>query len=135
MPITWTSALETGHALIDSQHKELIDKVNKLLEACIQGQAADKIAPLVEFLSDYTKKHFADEEALQQKSNYPDFANHRTFHAAFLKTVADLSAELKQTGLTPTLTNKIIRNVSDWLINHIQQQDGKVAAHLKSAGA
>jgi hemerythrin len=135
MPITWTSALETGHPLIDSQHKELIDKVNRLLDACVQGQAAEKVTPLMEFLDAYTKKHFGDEEALQQKSNYPDYENHRNLHATFLKIVAELSAELKQTGLTPTLINKIVRNVSGWLVDHIRHQDGKVAAHLKSAGA
>jgi hemerythrin len=134
MAIQWTSALETGHHLIDSQHRELINVINQLLEACIQGQAADKIAPTVEFLDSYTKKHFSEEEALQQKSHYPDYENHRKLHADFLKVVAELSAELKQTGLTPTLTNKIVRNVGGWLTNHIQQQDTKVAAHLKSAG-
>jgi hemerythrin len=44
----------------------------------------------------------------------------------------DLATELKQNGPTPTLTNKIIHNVGDWLINHIQQQDTKVAAHIKN---
>ena len=47
----------------------------------------------------------------------------------------DLSAELKQTGPTAAVTQKIIRNVGDWLVNHIQQQDAKVAAHLKKVKA
>jgi hemerythrin len=134
MAFTWTSALETGHTLIDSQHKELIDVINKLLTACQQGQGADQVGQTVDFLVSYTKKHFSEEEALQQKSNYPDYANHRTYHATFVQTITDLSTELKQSGATPMLINKIVRNVGEWLINHIQQQDTKVAAHLKSAG-
>ncbi|MCL2006010.1 MAG: hemerythrin family protein [Planctomycetaceae bacterium] len=135
MPITWTSALETGHPVIDSQHKELVSVVDKLLTACQQGQAADKITPTVDYLVSYTKRHFSEEEALQQQSNYPDYNNHRGLHADFVKVIMELSAELKQTGPTPTLINKIVRNVADWLISHIQQQDGKLAAHLKSSGA
>jgi hemerythrin len=133
MAFTWNSALETGHPLIDSQHKELISEINQLLDACMQGQATDKVASTMDFLVSYTKKHFSEEEALQQKSNYPDYANHRTYHATFLKVITDLSVELK-TGITPTLINKIVRNVGGWLTEHIQQQDTKVAAHLKSAG-
>jgi len=134
MAFTWTSSLETGHPLIDSQHKELITAVNNLLAACQQGQAADKVNETMNFLISYTKRHLGEEEELQQKSNYPDLANHRNFHEYFTKTVMELSAELKQNGSTPTVINKIVRNVGDWLINHIQQQDTKVAAHLKTAG-
>ena len=135
MAFTWTAALETGHPVIDSQHNELIDMVNKLISACQQGMAADKVGSTVDFLVAYTKKHFADEEALQQKSNYPDYANHRASHATFVQVITDLSAELKQTGSTPTVINKIIRNVGDWLVTHIQQQDVKMATHVKNAGA
>lgn len=32
MSVTFDKSLETGNELIDQQHKELIDRVNKLLE-------------------------------------------------------------------------------------------------------
>ena len=134
MNFTWSSALETGHAIIDSQHKELINAVNSFLAACMQGAAADKVGATLDFLASYTKKHFSEEEALQLKSHYPDYANHRQYHEHLIKVIADLSAELKQSGATPSLTNKVIRNVGEWLVSHIQQQDTKVAAHLKQAG-
>jgi len=134
MAFTWNSSLETGHPVIDSQHKELIAAINHLLTACQQGQAADKVGPTLDFLVSYTKKHFGEEETLQQKSNYPDYPNHRKYHETFVKVITDLSVELKQDGPTHTTINKIIRNVGDWLVNHIQQQDTKVAAHLKKSG-
>jgi len=132
MAFAWNSALETGHPIIDSQHKELINAINNLLAACQQGQAADKVGATVDFLVSYTKRHFGEEEMLQQKSNYPDYAPHRSLHEAFVKVMTDLSVELKQSGPTPSIINKIIRNAGDWLVNHILQQDSKVAAHLKS---
>ena len=135
MPITWNSTLETGYAAIDVQHKELINAVNKVLTACQQGQGTDKIHLLLEHLASYTNTHFGEEEALQKSSNYPDYLNHRNMHVAFVQVVKDLDAELKQTGPTPTLVNKILKNVCDWLVNHIRQQDAKLAAHLKEIGA
>lgn len=135
MAITWNSTLETGHPVIDAQHKELIDAINHLLTACQQGQGMDKVNATLDFLVSYVKRHFSEEEALQQKSNYPDFLNHRSLHEALNKVVVELSTELRQTGATPSVVNKIIRSVGDWLVTHIQQQDAKVAAHLKTVGA
>jgi len=133
MAFNWSPALETGNPIIDSQHKELIKAINNLLTACQQGQAADKAGPTLDFLISYTKRHFADEEALQKKSNYPDLQNHRKLHESLLKTVADLSTDLKKSGPTPVIVNKLVRNVGDWLVSHIQKEDTKVAAHLKSS--
>ncbi|MDR3012758.1 MAG: hemerythrin family protein [Chitinispirillales bacterium] len=131
MAFVWNPALETGHPLIDSQHKELIKAIDNLLTACKEGQVADKIDDTLNFLISYTKRHFGEEENLQRESNYPNFPNHRKLHESFVKVITDLAAELKQTGPTPMLVNKIIRNVGDWLINHIQKEDVQVAAHLK----
>ncbi|MDR0870947.1 MAG: hemerythrin family protein [Planctomycetaceae bacterium] len=131
MAFAWTLALETGHPMIDAQHKELIKAVNDLLAACIQGNAADKVNSTVDFLLSYTKKHFGEEEQLQQQTNYPDIAHHKVLHAEFVKYVADLSAKLKEQGPSPILINNIIRGVGEWLVNHIQKEDVKVAAHAK----
>ena len=131
MAFTWSSMLETGHATIDSQHKELVTAVNKLLEACMQGQGADKVGATLDFLVSYTQKHFRDEESVQIQSQFPDYVNHHKLHQDFVKSVGNLSAELKKTGPTQALTNKIVHDVGDWLVSHIQQQDAKIAAHLK----
>jgi hemerythrin len=132
MAYTWSSALETGHPLIDSQHIELIKAINDLLAACQQGAAKDKVDSVVDFLLSYTKKHFGEEEVLQQSTHYPDYPNHKVLHAGFVKFVTELSAKLKKDGPSPTVINEIIKGVGDWLIHHIQQQDTKVAAHIKS---
>ena len=135
MAYTWSPALETGHPMIDTQHKELIKTVNDLFEECTRGNAAEQINKTVDFLVTYTKRHFSEEEALQQQSGYPDYPNHRQLHADLVKNLSALATELKQSGPTPTLINKIIREIGDWLVNHIQQQDTKIAAHIRATGA
>ncbi|GHT26226.1 hypothetical protein FACS18942_03290 [Planctomycetales bacterium] len=134
MAYTWGPALETGHPLIDSQHKELIKAINDLLAACQQGAAKEKISPVVDFLLSYTKRHFGEEEVLQQTSHYPDIVNHKVLHTNFVKFVTELAGELKISGPSPMLINKIIKGIGDWLVNHIQKEDTKVAAHIKASG-
>ena len=42
--LSWTEELRTGIDIIDSQHKELIAKVNALHEAMKVGKGKEKIA-------------------------------------------------------------------------------------------
>ena len=49
--------------MIDSQHVgNCLKKINNLLDACVEGRGRNEAIRTVEFLSDYTKKHFGDEE-------------------------------------------------------------------------
>jgi hemerythrin len=132
MRYQWDGSLATNHELIDSQHKQLFEAVNKLLEACEQGRTGDELKKSLDFLTDYTIKHFFDEEQLQQASKYPDFENHKKYHTDFKSDVRNMSVELIMKGPTPELVTKVQKQVGDWLINHIKIQDFKLAAHIKA---
>ncbi|MDR2569576.1 MAG: bacteriohemerythrin [Oscillospiraceae bacterium] len=131
MAYVWTEELATGNLMIDSQHKQLVKMVNDLMEACKGGQGRAKLSPIMQFLIDYTVKHFADEEKLQQQHGYPDFLSHRKMHEAFKVTVLDLDKQLKAEGATIALVAKMNTSIGGWLVNHIQREDKKVAAHIK----
>ena len=75
-----TQDLLTGNQLIDSEHRQLFDAINALLDACAQGAGRTKINETVQFLNSYVSKHFRDEEQLQLQSKYPGYNAHHTFH-------------------------------------------------------
>ena len=77
MAYTFDKSLETGHSLIDSQHKELIAAINNLMEACNQGKGREETKNTIAFLKSYTNKHFGDEEALQRRADCRDRRGHR----------------------------------------------------------
>ena len=60
-----TQDLLTGNQLIDSEHRQLFDAINALMDACAQGAGRTKINETVQFLNSYVSKHFRDEEQLQ----------------------------------------------------------------------
>ena len=130
MTFTWNDNLSTGNAMIDAQHKQLFTAINDLLDACGSGHGKSRIDSTMRFLIEYTHKHFGDEEKLQQQHNYPDYPNHKKMHDSFKASIEELAKELKAKGPTPLLMTKITSSTGDWLINHIQQQDKKVAAHI-----
>ncbi len=132
MAFKWKDSLETGNTTIDGQHKELIEAANKLLTACSEGKGRDQIQSTGQFLLDYTKKHFGDEERLQMKSNYPDYQNHKKLHEFFVSEVKTLVSDLNTQGPSVAMVGKINNLISGWFFNHISKEDTKVSAHLKT---
>jgi len=130
MAFLWTKELETGNTQIDTEHKELIQAINNLLEACGSGKGRKEIASTVDFLNQYTRTHFAHEQVLQQKYKYPDYENHKNYHEGFIKTVDSISTRLKAEGPTIQLVGEVNMQLGNWLINHIKREDVKVAKHI-----
>lgn len=127
----WDESWETGNQLIDSQHKEFIRRINNLLEACSLGKGRDEIFSAAQFLTEYTDKHFGDEEKLQKQYAYPDRVNHKKMHEGFKKTVKEINERLEKEGSSVALVGKINSDVAGWLINHIKKQDVKVAKYIE----
>jgi hemerythrin len=118
--------------LIDAQHKELIQAVNNLLAACASGKGRASLNETLDFLLNYTVKHFSDEEKLQVQYHYPDYTNHKKLHDGFKVVVTNLSRQLKTEGPTIALVGKVNASIGDWLVSHIKREDKKVAAHLRA---
>ena len=78
-----TQDLVTGNELIDNEHKELIDRVNKLVESCENGKEKVTAVKTLDFLMDYTEFHFSDEEKLQQEVGYDKLEQHKGQHEDF----------------------------------------------------
>ena len=66
----WSNDLDTGIAVIDTQHRRIVDLINELNTANETGDPA-VIKHVLNELVDYTLSHFTFEEELQLKANYP----------------------------------------------------------------
>ena len=61
----FTKKLETGNTVIDREHRELLEAVNKLLAACSEGKGRASMDETIKFLNNYVNQHFSHEEQLQ----------------------------------------------------------------------
>lgn len=127
-----TDDLLTGNMQIDTEHKELIEAINDLLDACSKGKGRAELEKTVNFLSSYTKTHFAHEEALQIKYNYPDYDNHKKYHKHFVQQVESIHKKLQTDGSNIALVGEINIKVGNWIISHIKKEDAKVAEYIKN---
>jgi hemerythrin len=135
MAYQWDSSLECGYELVDNQHKQLVAAVNNLMEASQSGKGDQAVMQTMDFLTGYTIKHFADEEKLQQKYDYPDYFNHKRIHDDFKVTVKGLTDRLIKEGPSPELVNVVSSAVGAWLLNHIKGDDFRMAAYVKAKDA
>jgi len=132
MAYKWSDDLLTGNMQIDTEHKELIKAINDLLDACSKGKGRAELEKTVKFLSSYTKTHFAHEEVLQMKYNYPDYNNHKKYHKHFVEQVENIHKKLLTEGSNIVLVGEINSKVGNWIISHIKREDVKVAQHIKN---
>ncbi|MDR0389184.1 MAG: bacteriohemerythrin [Spirochaetaceae bacterium] len=131
----WDDSFVSGVRLIDARHKRLFEAVNRLIDACEQGKGKEELVKSLTFLSNYTVKHFSEEEALQIKYGYTEYPAHHQIHEDFKKTVQNFAAELDSKGPSEELIEKLKKEVGGWLVTHVKVVDLKMAAIIKTKGA
>lgn len=130
MRAEFDESLVTGNEMIDSQHKELIDKINKLLDSCEVG--TDKLVAIktLDYLADYTEFHFGEEEKLQESIEYPGIAEHKKEHEKLREVVKELYEMLEEEeGPSDAFVEQVNKNVIEWLYHHIKGFDRSVAEY------
>lgn len=126
----FTDDLVTGNEMIDSQHRELISKINDLLISCEEKANLSGAARMLNYLADYTEYHFKAEEALQASIHYPGIEEHKVKHAELQRTVQELHDMLmEEEGPTDAFVERVNEKVRDWLYYHIQTFDRSVAEY------
>ena len=130
MRAEFDDSLVTGNEMIDSQHKELIEKINKLLESCESGK--DKLVAIktLDYLADYTDFHFSAEEKLQEEIEYPGINEHKKEHEKLRTVVKELYEMLEEEeGPSNAFVEQVNKNVIEWLYRHIKGFDRSVAEY------
>ena len=130
MRAEFDESLVTGNEMIDKQHKELIDKINKLLDSCETSKEKVVAVKTLDYLADYTEFHFGEEEKLQESINYPAIAEHKKEHDKLRAVVKDLYNMLEEEeGPSEAFVEQVNKNVIEWLYRHIKGFDRSVAEY------
>jgi len=88
--LTWRVPFESGHPLIDVQHRNLFDQANKLLTAVISGRPKAELAELVDALIGDVVEHFRDEEAVLTAAGYAGAKDHAAIHDGIVERAVTL---------------------------------------------
>lgn len=130
----WTPDLSVGVDMIDNQHKVWFEKADKLFEAGKNHQAKDYVGTLLNFLDDYTKKHFSDEEKYMLSINYPGYSAQKQAHEAFIVQLSKLKSDYAASGGNLLVVLSADQMVLNWLTQHISNMDKKIGEFVRSKG-
>lgn len=130
MEIQWTQDLSVGVAEVDQQHQELFNRINTLLIACKQGKGRDHLTEIIDFLGEYTVKHFETEKKLMSDHDYPEMDSHIAQHEIFIENFSMLKQKLEQDGPGGHIVIETNRVVITWLNSHIRNVDQNLGAFL-----
>lgn len=132
MAIAWTPDLSVGVENIDEQHKIWFEKANELFEAGKQQRAKEYINTMIDFLDEYTKKHFSDEESYMEEIGYPELDAQKKAHASFISDLAKLKKDYNDGGGNLLVILNANKMVINWLTNHIRHMDKKIGDYVKT---
>ena len=129
--MAWRAELETRHALIDEQHRALIECFNQLHAAMDRGRGREAVRSTLMFLTNYTLQHFRMEEELMDQAGYPSTQKHKQFHHDLVVQLSELMRNYVDLG-PATLTTSTLDFLAGWLVEHIQGEDFRLAEFLRS---
>jgi hemerythrin len=127
----WTPNLSVGITMIDDQHKMWFQKAEALFEAGKNNRAKEYVGELLDFLDDYTKKHFADEEKYMLSIKYPGYQEQKAAHTAFIAQLNKIKSDYNTSGGNLLVILNANQMILDWLTKHISNMDKKIAEHAK----
>jgi hemerythrin len=130
--IEWNGNLSLGIASIDKQHRKLVEMINELNAAMLEGRGKEALSRIINGLADYTKTHFATEETYFQQFGYTEGTGHKAQHDHFANKVLEFRSEFERGRLG--LSVKVMQFLSNWLQEHIKGSDKKYAPFLIGRG-
>lgn len=128
--IAWQENFRLGDKNVDNQHRKLFELLSEIVGSCLDGSDIEKLQQTLDFLVEYTVRHFYDEESLQVQYSYPDYKRHKQLHEEFKATVTAIVEEFQRNGSSAKLSEDVNKTVVKWLTNHIMNEDKKVGAFL-----
>jgi len=133
----WSDKLSVGIKTIDSQHKELFKRINNLVAAIKQQRCRDEIDHTIEFLENYARVHFSEEEKHMVETDYPGYEEQCREHGNYMAALAELKKQASQPrirGSSYDLSATTNQVVVDWIVTHIIKIDMKFGDYLKKVG-
>jgi len=115
---------------IDSQHETMISLVNLIHETMLQGADKATLDVLLSQLLEHTQIHFAYEEELMSRNNYPGYEAHKSEHNRLMQHLRDLAERYSNGELL--LSFAVALELKGWAAVHIEKSDRPLATFLNS---
>ena len=131
-PLRLDESLLTGDETVDTQHREIVALVDRMLEAEEAGHGEELLAHALEHLAAYASSHFACEQNLMEKYGFPaeQAEEHIADHRDLTERTRDFVLSYRA-GEVSTV-KPLIEFLLEWLDRHIANVDRKLVEYVQS---
>lgn len=130
--LTWSHACSVGVRAMDDQHGILMEAINALRLALVQGAGQEKISELLDEFVEFTRMHFWSEEQLMERTGFAGLEEHRVEHHRMLAEILQWAHRLQygeRVQLRPLLCK-----LHHGFLDHVEKTDQKYAPWLREHG-
>lgn len=123
--VKWSDGFNLGIENIDAAHRHLFDILDTLHAELLGSRNSRVIDRLLAELLDYTRTHFAEEEAFMREQQAPNLERHVVAHRALEKRLGEIAAAWNG-GDVHASVEFFGFLFGDWLWRHIMDTDMKI---------
>jgi hemerythrin-like metal-binding protein len=132
-PFQWNDRYLTGISIIDSQHKNLVDIINRLGRVVLESDA-EKLPRIVAEVVSYADLHFKCEERIWEKgiAEVAAVTLHHEKHGEFVTLLTRFQHDNVEHSVDDVLADATMlhRLLSSWLLYHILGDDQAMARRV-----
>ncbi len=130
--LTWSHACSVGVRAMDDQHGILMDTMNELRLAVLNGRGREQVSELLDRLIEFTRMHYWSEERLLEESGFPELGRHRAAHHSLLAQMLEAAHRL-QYGESVEM-GKLLDQLRDGYLEHTEGLDQEYGLWLNERG-
>lgn len=134
--ITWSEEFSVSNREIDEQHKKWIEIINELHDTLMHGKPEDLgriTCKTFKSMEDYVQMHFSFEEGLMRETNYPGLPDHQKKHEKFMARIIRHRQDFESGNMV--LNSDIMKVLTNWLQEHILNEDKKIGLFIDKPGS
>ena len=127
-PLSWHDNYNINVASIDEQHRQMLGIALELHAAVSEQLGKDALLEILDRLMEFSRTHFAFEEALMVEHDYPGLKSHQEEHANLMRQLEVFRQSLENGRLFQLVPVADIAD--DWVLAHVDGADRKLGEFL-----
>jgi hemerythrin len=131
--LSWKEQYSVGVEEIDSDHKQLVDLINRVVTAASTNLGDEFVGENIYELVAYAKYHLNREERLMDEYEFPGRKGHKRQHQSFIDAVARFEDEYEHDLKVKNL--QMFDFLREWLLRHISYTDKELGAYIQGRRA
>ena len=127
--IKWSDRFCVKLPEIDDQQKQIIERINGIVDAVNSSNDQKEIYDMISDLTDFVRHRFNQEEKGMVACHFPDHQQHRKDHREFIRKIIMFRKMFADD--CATVKDDYIRLIEEWLVHHSDYWDGRYAPYVR----